>query len=170
MQMVKNAFIVFLSIWISFLVFMPKKELYFALEKELSKSGIELNEKSIDSNIFGLDIKDIDVYVENIKLAHIAQIDFKTLLFFNTVNIDKISIDSSLKSMLPQDINHTEMRYSIFNPKEVTVSSSGDFGFVKGYINIDKTLHLDFIKALNIKPFQRELKKGENGWYYEKKF
>jgi hypothetical protein len=168
--MVKKVFIVILSIWLAILVFMPKKELYYALEHQLEKNAIEINEKNIKENLFGLDIKGADIFYDGVKLAKASDISFKTFLFYTKIDISKIDIDDSFKSMVPFRLNDINVTYSLLSPMRANVYANGDFGDVAGYIDFNRTIHLDFVKVGNIKKLQRELKKTENGWYYESKF
>jgi hypothetical protein len=168
--MVKKVLIIVISVWIASLVFMPKKELYYTLEHQLAKSNIQMNEGSIDEGIFGLDIADVDVYAQGIKVAHIDNIDFTTFLFYNSIELQNVKVDSSLKSMAPQDIESVDITYSIINPLKVYISAHGDFGEVDGYLDSNKTLYFKFIQVGDIKPFVKGLKKNESGWYYEKQF
>ena len=170
MQMVKNAFIVLLSLWFALVIFMPKKELYYALEHKLDDYGIVLNEKEINENIFSLKIKDIDVYTEGIKMAHLDSIDFFTIIFYNTLDVSNVFIDSSLKSFVPLKIEKLDIVYNIINPLKVNIKTNGEFGKAVGYIDYNRTIYLDFIEIKNIKSFKKNLKKNSNGWYYESKF
>jgi len=168
--MVKKVLIVIVSVLIASLIFMPKKELYFALEHKLVDFNIKINEGSINDTLFGLEITDADLYAQGIKVAHISNIDFTTLFIYNSISMSDISVDSSLKSMAPQNIANAKLTYSIISPLKVKISSNGDFGKVEGYLDFNKTVYLEFIEVGDIKPFIRGLKKNDNGWYYEKRF
>ena len=78
MQMVKNIFITFIVFCFAFLVFMPKQELYFTLEKELAKQDIEINEESLKETVFGLTAKNVTFYFKGIKVATAQEIDIYT--------------------------------------------------------------------------------------------
>jgi hypothetical protein len=93
-----------------------------------------------------------------------------TFVLFNKINLHKIAIASSLKSILPQNIDDINITYSVLSPLRANISANGDFGEVKGYMDFNRTIHLDFVKVGDIKKFKRELKKNENGWYYENQF
>jgi uncharacterized membrane protein len=80
MQMVKKSVLIFLMLWFAILLFMPKAELYYTIEKSLAKQDIKLNEKSIEEGPFSLTLKDVTVYVKGIALAKIEELDFFTLL------------------------------------------------------------------------------------------
>jgi len=51
MQMVKKSVLIFLMLWFSILLFMPKAELYYTIEQSLAKQDIKLNEKSIEEGV-----------------------------------------------------------------------------------------------------------------------
>ena len=171
--MVKNISIILVSLWFALLAFMPKEELYYALEHKLVDYGIELNEHNIKSGLFSLEISDIDIYVEGIKIAHINQMDFFITLVFNKLNISDIILDSSIKSLIHldiQQIQNANLVYSIISPQKADISLEGDFGNATGYININRVLHLNFSMTKNLNSFTNILEKDDNGWYYETKF
>jgi len=173
MQMVKGTLILLVSLWFSLIAFMPKEELYYALEHRLVKYGIELNEKSIKSGIFSMDISDIDVYVEGIKIAHIDHINFLITLVFNTIDISDIILDNTLNSLIHINIKKIQkayITYSITSPLKAKISLDGDFGKAQGYIDTNRSLRLNFSEPKNLKSLRYILKKDDNGWYYETKF
>jgi len=170
MQVVKNIFIALVSLLIAIVIFMPKQELYYKLEKSLDSYGIILNEKKIDENLFALDMSDIDVYAEGIKVAHIDNIHCFIGIFYNYIDISGVVFDKSLKSFVPLKITKADITASILNPTQATIGIDGDFGKAKGYVNINGVLHLDIIDVKDIKAFKRSLHKNGNGWYYETKF
>jgi len=173
MQMVKNISIALVSIWFALVAFMPKEELYYTLEHELVNYGIEFNEKSIKSGIFSLEISDIDVYAEGIKVAHIDHMDFLITLLFNKLDIKDIVLDSSINSLIHMDIQTVQtahLTYSILSPVKVNIALKGDFGDAHGYIDIHRVLRLDFSELKSTRSLKNILKKDDNGWYYETKF
>jgi len=174
MQMVKNTLILLISLWFSLVAFMPKEELYYTLEHRLVKYGVELNEKSIKSGIFSMDVSDIEVYIEGIKIAHIDHMNFLITLFFNTIDISDIKLDKGLNSLIHldiQQIKQTSITHNIISPLNAKIYIQGDFGKAKGYyLNADRTIRLNFIELKDIKSLKYMLKKDDNGWYYETKF
>jgi len=174
MQILKSILIILISLWFSLIAFMPKEELYYALEHKLVKDyGIELNEKSIKSGIFSMDVSDIDVYAEGIKVAHIDSMKFLITLFFNTLDISDISLDKNLNTFLPssiQEIQKANITYTITSPLKANISIDGNFGKAKGYVDINRTLRINFTELNNPKKLKYILKKDDNGWYYETRF
>ncbi len=171
MQVVKNIFISFFVIWFAFLLFMPKQELYYTLESELLKQGIEINEKQIEEGIFSLTVKEANIYVKGIHIATIKEMHFFTLLFYSSFNIEALKIDDSLKSFVPLEINKSVVMHSILSPFEAFVTSMGSFGLAEGIVDLkSRSLRMDLIDTEDIKMFESQLKKDEKGWYYETSF
>ncbi len=168
MQMVKNILVVFIVVWLGILVFMPKQELYYKLEEELSKHEIRLNETTIDEGLFSLNLKKITVYVEGIHVATIEELKLFTLLFYSRVELQLLKVDDSLKKMLPQEIENATAVYSVLSPLEVIVTARGSFGAIDGKVDLNESkVRLDFNESKHIEMLKPQLKKDEKGWYYE---
>jgi len=171
MQMVKKGALIFLAIWFSVLLFMPKTELYYTLEKTLAKQDIKLNEKSIDEGLFSLTLKDVTVYVKGIALAHIEELDFFTLLFYSSLTVDKLEVDEALHAKVPALTKEASFTHSIFSPLSLSVDANGSFGAIDGEIKLmNKELRIDFVELGDTSMIQSYLTKDEKGWFYEKSF
>jgi len=171
MQVVKNIFISLFVLWFAILLFMPKQELYYTLEKELLKQGIEINEKSIDEGLFSLTLNEVTLYAKGIKIATIEELSFVTILFYNSLSVNAVQVDDSLKSFVPQNIEKTIMVQQILAPTQVYITTMGSFGLAEGMIDLNtQKLRLDFIDAKDIKTIKSQLKKDDKGWYYETSF
>ena len=171
MQMVKKIFIALAVIWFTFLLFMPKQELYYKLEKELAKNAIEINEKSIEEGLFSLTLHEADVYAKGIKLATVEKVTFFTLLFYTQVTLEELHLDDSLKNMAPTHTQKATVTHAVWNPLVISIEAEGSFGRVKGAGALaDKTLRLDFNDTKGIEMLKPKLKQDEKGWYYETSF
>ena len=171
MQMVKKSIGILFAVWFTLLLFMPKEEMYYTVEKALAAQDITLNEKSIEEGIFSLSLKDVTVYVKGIALANIEEVNFFTLLFYNTLEVDNLVVDEVLHTKVPSKTKEAVFTYQIFSPLTVSLDANGSFGHAQGVIALDeKKVHIDFLKAKEIGMIQPFLKKGEKGWFYEKSF
>ena len=171
MQMVKKSIMVFVLAWISLLWLMPKPEMYYSLEKILATQEVALNEKSIDEGIFSLEIRDVTVYVKGIALAHIDHINFFTILFFNTIEIDKLLIDEALQNKIPALTQKAILTYHLFSPMSISLDANGSYGKAMGIVSLDEQkIHIDFNDTKKIETIKPFLRKGKKGWFYEKSF
>jgi len=171
MQMVKKTATVLLLIWFVLVLFMPKEELYFSLEKELLKNDIELNEESRSEGIFSLSLKNVTVYVKGIPLVTIEEIEFFTLLFYTCIHFETLMIDESLKTMTPTQIEDLSISQTIWAPLNLSVKAEGPFGEAGGHVDLDKRmLRMDFNDTQGLGMLQSKLKQDEQGWYYETSF
>ncbi len=171
MQMVKKIFIAVFIAWFALLVFMPKQEIYYKLEKELAKKEIKINEKSIEEGLFSLTLKQASVYVKGIKIATIEELTLFTLLFYTKVELDSFLLDDTLKAMAPQQTDKAILSHSVLSPLEASVSAEGSFGVIEGSVDLtERKLHIDFNETKEIETIKSQLKKDEKGWYYETSF
>ena len=171
MQMVKKITLGVVALWFTLLFFMPKAELYYTLEKTLAKQDIKLNEKHIDEGLFSLTVTDITVFVKGIALANIKELHFFTLLFYTTLDLKDLVVDETLHTKIPAKTKHLHLNHQILNPTQLTLDANGTFGIIEGNIDLmERSIHIDFVKAKDIKMIQHYLKSGEKGWIYEKSF
>ncbi len=171
MQMVKRIFLIILVTWFAILMFMPKIDLYYTLEKELLKQDIMINEKSIKEGLFSLTLTDAEVYIKGINIATIKEINFFTLLFYSKISIKTVGLDESLQSFAPQEIEKLTIVHSLLSVYKLFITSSGSFGSVKGKIKLkSKKLRIDFTDIKNIDNIKPQLKNDKKGWYYETSF
>ena len=171
MQVVKSTLIALFVFWFAIIVFMPKQELYYALEEKLAEQDIEINETQIDEGLFSLTISGAKVYVKGIEVASIEKIDLFTLLVYNSIDIESMLFDDSLKSFVPQKIEKSLFLHSILSPFKVFITTMGSFGLAEGEADMNNhSVRIDLLDAQEIKPIQALLKKDDKGWYYETSF
>ena len=171
MQMVKKIFLVFVSIWIAFLMFMPKAEFYYALEAKLAEKDILINEGSIEEGLFTLTLNDVSLYVKGIEVAKIKEVQFFTLLFYSSVTIDTLDVDASLQGKIPEKTSEASATHTLFLPTILSIDANGTFGMVEGNVNLlDNNIRLNFVTTDKMDMLKSFLKKDEKGWYYERSF
>ncbi len=171
MQMVKKIFIALFIAWFALLAFMPKQEIYYALEHGLAKQDIKINEKSIEEGVFSLALNQASVYVKGVKIATIEKLTLFTLLFYTKVELDSLLLDDALKAMAPQQTDKAIFSHAIFSPFDTSVYAEGSFGVVDGKVDLKgRKLHIDFNQTKEIEMIKPKLKKDEKGWYYETSF
>jgi len=171
MQMVKKAAAFLLLFWVALIVFMPKEELYYALEKKLAEEGIEINEAEISEGMFSLDLQGVTVYAKGIKIATVAEVSCFTLLFYTSVEVKDIAVDQALSAMVPTKIASVDLTHSILMPMTVRLSAEGDFGMANGIIDLlERKVHIDLDSPDKLGGFKQQLTQGEEGWYYETQY
>lgn len=171
MQMVKNTLIFILVLWLSLIIFMPKKALYYKLEEELLKQDIKLNEKMIDEGLFSLKIEDMSVYIKGINIASIKEINLFTLLIYTHISIESIGLDESFRAMMPQDIKMSNIYHTIDSPMDLVVDINSSIAQIDGIVDLkSRKVRLDIKESSNIAIIKSLLKKDDKGWYYEKSF
>lgn len=160
---------------ISLMLFFPKENLYFFVEKKLLEKKIVISDEQVESKLFSFIVSNADVYYEGIKFSKVKTVDIDTYLFVNSINIKKIKISDGFKSFVPQNIDNIKLKYSVLNPMIIEIISTGEFGSLSGNINVlDRTI-IVYLKASNkmknkYKNILKQMKPEEGEYTYEYKF
>jgi len=171
MQVVKKILFGLLVSWFALIVFMPKEELYFSLERELAKQGIEINEGSIEESMFGLVLNNVTVYVRGIKIITIKKVSFSTYLIYSKVKMNELYSDKEVKSIVALHLEKAVLEHLIVSPLNISLRAIGNIGELTGMIALkDRKIHIDITDPKKVNSFKRFLKKSEKGWYYETAF
>ena len=155
---------IFLSFFIGLIVFMPKENLFFTLQKTLQKENIYIN-TNFHSNITNLYLENSKLFINGINIASIKQTNILPLILFNQIKLNNIKIDfNNLK------IDNLSITYSIINPLDVEIKGESSFATIKGNIDLkNQTIKVYLINLTNnsLKPF---LRKDKKGYFYAQKF
>ncbi len=153
------------------LILAPKQEIYYKIEKELHKNGIVISNEKFSDNLWGLSIKDADIFVKGIKVAKVKSLDLNIFFLYNKLSIEQVSTDKAIQNIVPKSINSATAIFSILKPYKISIDGVGSFGEIKGgiYLNMNK-IFLRVVKAKDINSFRGFLKKDDKGLYYEKFF
>jgi len=171
MQVVKRIGILVGFVWLGLVLFLPKEEIYFALEKVLQEEGIEINETKIDPGFFTLTVHDAVIYVHGIEVATVQTMTCFTVLFFSRFEMKGVRAGKNFQAYFPKKADTVILTHRIWEPEEIGVEGRGSFGDFHGDIFLqEQKLHLDFTSEKHLGVLKNMLKKGSKGWYYETTF
>ena len=171
MQMVSRLIVAIVVAWIGIVGFAPKKELYYKMEQELAKKGIVIGDENLSTSFTGITLTHPKIYYQGVPIISISKIRFWTVLVYSRLDMDNIEPMNIVKEKYPFSIVNMRATYSLLTPLEIKIHGEGDFGKVKGWVNLKQhLLHLDIVEEKNLKTLQPLLKKGEKGWYYEYRY
>ena len=158
----------FLSIILIWLL-APKEELYYLLEKELKRDGIIISNEKVQDKWFGFVIENADIYIKGAKMANVSKLELNIFFLYNTLIVDNIKTDSAIHNVAPKDIENSIIKFSIFNPLEISIDTKGSFGVATGAVRlVNRDVKILFPVVKDIKVFRKFLKKDKTeGWKYE---
>lgn len=158
------------------MVFLPKKSLYFAAEKELQNYGVILSGEKLTPHFASLQIDDATLYLQGIKSAHIGEIQIRFLGLYNTIELHNITLSKAVEAFFPKKIEKLQLRYTIVNPLFVVADGDGAFGeahivFNLQSLHLSATLHPSQKMKREFATTLRELRRDSKGGYsYEQTF
>jgi len=155
---------IIISILLGVILFMPKENLFFTLQKELSKQNIYINTKT-SSNLLSLNLSNSTIFVDKMDLAKIKQTNILPLIFFNKIELNKISINFN-----NLQIKHLNIIYSILDPFKIKIDGNSNFANITGIINLKNHKLKIYLLNLTNNTIKSFLKKDKKGYFYVQTF
>jgi hypothetical protein len=129
--------------------FVPKENIYYALEKKLSNSGVVLNENSIEESFVGLSLDGVDVLFGGSVMAHTQKVDVFFGIFYNKIELTATAPASNMRNFIPA-IDKISAWYTPFYPTKVFLKGEGEVGSISGSYDIySKKIYLELQPAAN---------------------
>ena len=159
------------SLYLSFILFMPKVNLYYKAEQILKEQGVVIDNEEIRDTVISLKLMHPVFYYQEVDFARASMIDIKPLIFVNSITAENIELLNVAKKYYNININTLKANHTILKPFYIKLNLVGNFGVASGYVDLkQRVVHIDIIEPKNINSIRKFLKKGEKGWYYESKF
>ncbi len=150
--------ILFLVLSIAFVLifafFLPKKNLFYFVQKELSSLHVTCNAKNIQENGYHLKIQNGILYIDGVDLLRWKESVSSIYLLHNKVILKGIHLSDLAKDFLPLNIQNIQLRYTVFDPLRLSLKGYGDFGKAQGYVDL---IHKKVF--LNVSPSQQMQRK-----------
>jgi len=152
----------------------PKKNLYFLAEEELLKYKIVLSGESIHDGLLSLEVRDADIFYEDIYAGKLESLQIYPLIFWNQISLENLTIDNALSRFVPQKSEHLLARYSFLNPVAIKLQGDGSFGSFSGEVNIiDRNISIDLNASKEMQKYTditKKMKKIDGKLRYEQNF
>jgi len=169
MQVVRNILFFLIVLPLAVMVFMPKKELYYLLEKRLQAQNIVISGETLSEGPLRLTIMHPVLYVRGVPLATAKRITLWSVLLYTKLEVEDLRITEGLPSEV--SIRTVTAIHSLRTPMKVLIQGESSLGALGGYVSLkERQLHLDVAEGGKNRILSKYLKKGEKGWYYESKF
>ena len=174
MVKVQRFFAYFIFFIFALIYFVSKISIYYFVEKELKNYEIIISNEELQESSFNLHITGGTLSVKSVESANIGQADMKTYGLYNSIELQEIVLSKTVSSFVPSKIKNATVSYTLFNPTNIQIKASGEFGEADAEYNLlNKTLYLKLKPSKKMltryKSTLNNLKESENGEYiYEK--
>lgn len=174
MRLLKGLFWVVCFIWIV-IAFLPKSNLFYLAENYLKEQKIIFNNEELHDYLGMFDVKNSEVYYDGLHVGNIDKVSIIPAILYNSISINNASFADNMKQFVPKNIKSLHVRHTLFYPIVAFISSSGDFGEIRGEINFyTKKLKLVLAPAENFassySAIASQFKKQEDKYIYETTF
>jgi len=171
MHLVKKTALIVAALWVSLILFAPKRELYYLLEQQLQKEGIVLSQERIHETAFGLELEGAVISVQGIELGKVKRIRVWTLLLFSQVEMERFESSPGMRKIADIELARARVWHAVWHPMSLKLEAEGSIGKVRGEIDLQKRkLRLHWQKVGEISALKPYLKKEKKGWVYERSF
>ncbi len=169
MQMVKKILIAFVVIWLSFVILAPKERLFFLMEEELALSDTVISKELLESTLFGIEAKGASLSVKGVEVATIEKLDISTLLLFSSVDVTRVRLDASSRSIVPLDEFNLSVTHSLFAPKGLGIELSYQDKVLHAKLTMTQegSVRIDIADINGSEWLKPMMQQDANGWYYE---
>ncbi len=155
--------------------FMPKVNLYYALERLMKERNIYISDEQVYDQGFSLELEKSNVLFDKLSLAEIDTIKLSPWLFYNALSLDNIHVNEGFEDFLPQKISRVSIEHFIYNPTHISLRGDSEDSFFYGDVDLIErviTIHLR-LGDKSEKKYRlvlQKLIKEEGGYLYEYKF
>lgn len=157
------------------IIFLPKVNLYYALEKEMSKQSVYVSDEKLHDLGISFHIDNASVLFDKLLLAKVEQIRIRPWIFYSSIEADAIQINKEFEDFLPSEIKKFEINYWVFNPLYIKLKGESEESFFYGDVDLlKKTLRIHLrLGNKSEKKYHAMLSRltpEEGGYLYEYKF
>ena len=171
MHLVKKSIVVFISAWLSIVVFSPKKELYDYAKSRLEEAGVVVSNKKITENLAGIDIERVGVSYKNKTILSLDSMNIWTLIFYTHTQIKNLKLSLGNHSA-PIILTRVEAHHLFWDPFDIHFTGKGSSGKIVGEISLKRrVISFHFVgRKERLGALRNYLKKDREGWSFEYKF
>ena len=157
----KSTFFSILLIFGVMLFFMPKTNLYYALEHILEAHGVVMSEERIQEKYFSLEVSEAELFVHKIQSMHIKKTKIQLFGIYNKFLFADMTLAPTLEQFMPKEISTAQLSYALYNPLNIDATVIGDFGKATLNMNLYKKIVIVNLEASKLmkSQFSQSLKK-----------
>ena len=106
----------FFFLLFTILIFLPKNNMYYKAEEQLSKNKIIITNEDIKSGLFNFEINQASLIYSKSKFAKVEDVKIKSYLFYNSVDVTNIEVLDKFTKQYPIKTKSLNLSYSVLNP------------------------------------------------------
>jgi len=129
---------------------LPKKNLYYYAESLMQPHEIIISDETFHDYGLWASITQGTAYVKGIPVAQISKATLIPAFLYNSLEFSDVSVAKSMQQFLPGNIESLSIKGTAFYPIKWWMSGKGDFGSLKGDLNLlNRTISLTIYPSEN---------------------
>ena len=155
--------------------FLPKQPLYFAFERFLKTRQVVIAGERVRERPFSLSLEEGKIVAKGIEAAAFFDVTVRPWIVWNTLRVERLSIDRGFASWLPTSVESAALSYSPLHPYHIEVKARIGACVVTGRVDLrESTVRLRLLERAAcektgrwVRPFR---KNGEGVFEYVGRF
>ncbi len=169
----KKFLVVILTLYLSFIIFMPKNNLWFTAEEFLKERGVIVSGERVKDFGVLFSMKKGEIYYDGLKSFYIGDMKVLPYLFFNQISFKNLKSSNDVKPTMDISFKELKIRNSILKPFLFFVKGNGNIGKFEGDLDIKRKVFKMLLtpsKEFLSSKMRRYFKKSKEGYIYEYHF
>jgi len=105
------------------IIFLPKENIYYYAVEKLAKKQVEIQTDKINDIGYALECEGPVIYYQNIQVANLDMIEFKTFGVYSKAALTKTRFDKSFERFFPKEIRKTTLTHTLFDPLSIKIEA-----------------------------------------------
>jgi len=155
------------------IAFAPKRYLYNLAQQHMVKETIIFSGEHVHDRLFGLEIRDANIYVKDILVGHLNEMTLKPFIFANIFTCKDFASSKEIQQLIPLSIKEASLMHWVGQSYKLFLKAEGSFGEAKGFVNLkEKKIYLEIFSVPEFEKYIKTVaKKSEEGFYvYESSY
>jgi hypothetical protein len=168
-----RGFSVFVVFILGLVLFAPKVNAYYWLEKVLLQKRIIIANEQVSQRSLQLQLQQMNIYYAQKNVSDIKKASLTVGVVSNVLLLNDITIKKELKRILPtMNIDQIQLLYHLWDPLRVHIKAQGVFGQAQGTYNLlenkgSLSLNASTSFKKNNGSFLRKMKLDKGVYIYE---
>ncbi|WP_456480674.1 hypothetical protein [Nautilia sp.] len=156
----KKFLIILSGFLLGVIVFLPKEELFYLLQKKLYEKQIYIK-SDVTSSLKEIRINNAKIYYNDIKMADLKKAKAYMFIFYNKIHLTDLKLDIGNYA-----IKKAEITYSITNPLKIEIKAVSNVADINGYADLSKRFVKIYFTNIKKADIEKLLKKDKKGYFY----
>lgn len=125
-----------LFVFVLFIYFAPKKQLYYLGETFLEKHDVIINAERVEERRFSLVLHDGEILYHGVRVGRFEEISLMSFLFWSDIEVKQIDASKQYKELFPASLENGHVYHTLWRLFYVYATGAGEAGEIDARLDI----------------------------------